>query len=118
LSPDPPTGEADKKQLRSRRLPANSTQRSSPVGITFRDGCYPTSAIRIRRSDVPEPHRAYLRSIRRGERPLAEVLDAITETEEQLARLRGNPDIPDQPDRRWVDDWLHRSYLNFWTQAG
>ena len=26
---------------------------------------------------APEPHREYLRSIRRGERPLAEVLDAI-----------------------------------------
>jgi len=24
--------------------------------------------------------------------------------------------IADQPDRRWVDDWLHRSYLNFWTR--
>jgi uncharacterized protein len=65
---------------------------------------------------VPEPHRAYLRSIRRGERPLAEVLDAITDAEEQLARLRDSPAIPDQPDRRWVDDWLHRSYLNFWTR--
>jgi hypothetical protein len=64
---------------------------------------------------VPEPHRAYLRSIRRGERPLDEVLDAITDAEERLAGLRGNPDIPGQPDREWVDDWLHRSYLNFWT---
>jgi hypothetical protein len=30
---------------------------------------------------VPEPDRTYLRSIRRGERPLAEVLDAITGAE-------------------------------------
>jgi uncharacterized protein len=59
---------------------------------------------------VPEPHRAYLRSIRRGERPLAEVLDAITAAEERLAGLRDSPGIPDQPDRQWVDDWLHRSY--------
>jgi hypothetical protein len=65
---------------------------------------------------VPEPHRAYLRSIRRGERPLDEVLDAITDAEQRLARLRGNPDIPDQPDRQWVDDWLHRSYMNFWNR--
>jgi uncharacterized protein len=34
----------------------------------------------------------------------------------RLARLRDNPAIADQPDRRWVDDWLHRSYLNFWTR--
>ena len=64
----------------------------------------------------PRPHRGYLRSIRRGERPLDEVLDAITDAEERLAELRGNPNVPDQPDRQWVDDWLHRSYLNFWTR--
>jgi hypothetical protein len=63
---------------------------------------------------VPEPDRGYLRSIRRGERPLAEVLDAVTDTEARLGELRDSPAIPQQPDRRWVDDWLHRSYLSFW----
>jgi uncharacterized protein len=65
---------------------------------------------------VPEPHRAYLRSIRRGERPLAEVLDAVTDAEARLTELRDSPALPDQPDRRWVDDWLHRSYLDFWSR--
>ena len=65
---------------------------------------------------VPQPDRAYLRSIRRGERPLAEVLDAITGAEARLTELRDSPAIPDQPDRRWVDDWLHRSYLDFWAR--
>jgi hypothetical protein len=23
--------------------------------------------------------------------------------------------VPDQPDRRRFDEWLHRSYLNFWA---
>ena len=64
---------------------------------------------------VPEPHREYLRSIRRGERPLHEVLDAITDTETQLARLRDSPAVAEQPDHSWVDDWLHRSSLNFWA---
>src|SRR5215472_4315814 len=64
---------------------------------------------------VPQPHRAYLRSIRRGERPLAEVLSAVTGAEARLTQLRDSPAIPDQPDRRWVDDGLHRSYLNFWA---
>ena len=64
---------------------------------------------------VPEPHRGYLRSVRRGERELTEVLDAITETEKRLAQLSESPAVPDQPDRRWVDDWLHRSHLDFWT---
>jgi uncharacterized protein len=66
---------------------------------------------------VPEPHRGYLRAIRRGELPLEEVLDAITGAEERLARLRDSPAIPDQPDRQWVDGWLHRSYQNFWART-
>src|SRR6266851_1839442 len=40
---------------------------------------------------VPEPHRAYLRSIRRGERPLAEVLDAVSDAEARLSQLRDSP---------------------------
>lgn len=64
---------------------------------------------------VPEPHRGYLRSVRRGQRSLAEVLDAITETEARLARLCDSPDVPAQPDRHWADDWLHRSHLDFWA---
>jgi hypothetical protein len=66
---------------------------------------------------IPEPDRAYLRSIRRGERPLAEVLDAIGDAEARLAQLRDSPSIADEPDRRWVDDWLHRSYMNFWARS-
>ena len=66
---------------------------------------------------VPEPHRAHLRSIRRGERSLTEVLDAITETETRLAELRDSSAVPDQPDRAWVDAWLHRSYVDFWTRG-
>lgn len=46
---------------------------------------------------VPEPDRAYLRSIRRGERPLAEVIDAVTDAENRLVRLRDSAAVPDQP---------------------
>ena len=67
---------------------------------------------------VPEPDREYLRSIRRGERPLAEVVEAITAAEARLIELRDSPAIPDQPDRCWVDEWLHRSYLSFWATTG
>jgi hypothetical protein len=66
---------------------------------------------------VPEPHRRYLRSIRRGERQRAEVLDAVSETEARLAQLRDSAFLADQPDRHWVDDWLHRSYLGFWASS-
>jgi hypothetical protein len=63
---------------------------------------------------VPEPQRAYLRAVRRGEVPLAEVVAAVTEAEEQLTQLRDSADLPEQPDRAWVDSWLHRSHLAFW----
>ena len=66
---------------------------------------------------VPEPDRAYLRSIRRGERPLTEVLQAISDAEARLAQLRDSPTIADQPDRTWVDAWLHRTYQNFWDRG-
>ncbi len=54
---------------------------------------------------VPEPHRAYLRSVRCGERSLPEVLDAITAAEEHLSQLRDSPTIAPEPDRAWVDEW-------------
>jgi predicted trehalose synthase len=34
----------------------------------------------------------------------------------RLTELRDSPALPDQPDRAWVDDWLHRSYLDSWAQ--
>jgi uncharacterized protein len=63
---------------------------------------------------VPEPHRSYLRTIRHGEVPLAEVIDAVADAEASLARLRDHASVPPEPDRDWVDEWLHRSYLDYW----
>jgi hypothetical protein len=68
---------------------------------------------------VPEPHRAYLRAIRRGELPIREVIAAIDDAENTLLSLRESGSLPAEPDRAWVDAWLHRSYLSFWaTLAG
>jgi hypothetical protein len=64
---------------------------------------------------VPPPHRATLREVRRGDLRLAEVLDLVTGAEARLTELRGSSALPEQPDRPWVDGWLHRSYLNFWA---
>ena len=64
---------------------------------------------------VPPPHRDTLRAIRRGELRLADVLDLITGAEARLTELRDSSALPEQPDRPWVDGWLHRSYLNFWA---
>ena len=67
---------------------------------------------------VPEPDRAYLRAVRRGEVPLPEVLAAVTDAETRLTALRTSSSVPAEPDRAWVDDWLHRSYLAFWATLG
>jgi hypothetical protein len=66
---------------------------------------------------VPEPHRGYLRALRRGEVPQADVVAAIERAEADLARLQDAAAVPAEPDRRWVDDWLHRSHLAFWTSG-
>ncbi len=49
--------------------------------------------------------------------PLAEVLDAVADVERRLAALQTSPVVPPQPDRAWVDEWPHRSYLRFWSAA-
>ena len=65
---------------------------------------------------VPEPNRAYLRSIRRGEVELGEVIEAVSAAEAELIRLKDSSTPPDEPDRHWVDDWLHRSHVRYWDQ--
>jgi uncharacterized protein len=64
---------------------------------------------------VPEPARERLRAIRRGEVTLLDVLADIDAAEAELISLRASPAVPAQPDRAWVDGWLHRSYLVFWS---
>jgi hypothetical protein len=66
---------------------------------------------------VPEPDRSYLRAVRRGEVSLAEVLESVARAERSLADLRDSPRVPEQPDRAWVDAWLHRSYEDFWAAS-
>jgi uncharacterized protein len=67
---------------------------------------------------VPPPHDQYLRAVRRGQVPLAEAIDAISAAEAELARLREHSSVPAEPDRHWVDGWLHRSYLRYWAGGG
>jgi hypothetical protein len=67
---------------------------------------------------VPEPHRAYLRSVRRGEVEQAEVIEAVEKAERELDLLRTSTVIPAEPDRDWVNGWLHRSYTRYWSTLG
>ncbi len=64
---------------------------------------------------VPEPGREYLRAIRRGEVELNEAVAAVTASEQQLTGLRDSATVPDEPDRHWIDQWLHRSHLEYWA---
>ena len=66
---------------------------------------------------VPEPGRSLLRSVRRGEVPLARVLEEVASAQARLEALRDSADVPPQPDRAWVDGWLHRSYAGFWGRG-
>ena len=60
---------------------------------------------------VPEPDRADLRRVRRGEVPPAEVVAAVDDAEARLLALRDSTAVPALPGRAWVDGWLHRAHL-------
>lgn len=102
------------------------TNRPELVGVHGYDTKYAMHALRLGLQGVellttgritlpvPQPHREYLRSIRRGEVPLAQVISAIDDAAIQLDRLRESPSVPQDPDREWVDRWLHRSYTTYW----
>lgn len=64
---------------------------------------------------VPEPHLGFLRAIRRGEVELRDVVAAVSAAEEKLEGLAETSTVPDQPDRQWVDAWLHRVHLAYWA---
>ena len=48
---------------------------------------------------VPEPERAYLRQVRRGEVRLDDVVAQVDEAEARLAALQDTSDLPAEPDR-------------------
>ncbi len=64
---------------------------------------------------VPEPQRSSLRAVRTGAVPLAEVVEAVDDARARLVALADSPDVPPEPDRAWVDAWLHRTHLEFWV---
>lgn len=102
------------------------TNRPELVAVHGYDTKYATHALRLGMQGVeflstgritlpvPEPDRSYLQSVRCGRVPLAEVIDAIDATEARIAELQLAPSLPAEPDRAWVDGWLHRSYLTYW----
>ena len=63
-----------------------------------------------------DEHRRYLISVRRGEISLKAVLEQINDYERQLIDLSESASVPDQPDRAWVDDWLHLAHTGYWSR--
>jgi hypothetical protein len=33
---------------------------------------------------------------------------------ERLVALGSSRHVPDEPDRGWINDWLHRSHVEYW----
>jgi hypothetical protein len=103
------------------------TNRPELVAVHGYDTKYAMHALRLGRQGVellttgritlpvPGDDGTYLRSIRRGEVALDEVVAAIADAEAELTRLRESSSLPEQPDHQWVDEWLHRSHLAYWS---
>lgn len=64
---------------------------------------------------IPEPQPSFLRSVRRGDVPLAETIAAIEAADDQLTTGRARSPLPEQPERQRVDAWLHRAHLHYWS---
>lgn len=63
---------------------------------------------------VPEPDRAWLRALRRGEHSRAEALERAGELEARLSALCETSDLPEEPDAAWADRWLVDAYRRSW----
>jgi len=65
---------------------------------------------------IPQPHLTFLRAVRRGEVSLPEVVSQLDRSEARLLDLCQSGSVPAEPDRLWVDDWLHASHLAYWDR--
>ena len=63
---------------------------------------------------VAEPARSELMSIRRGEPPLEQVLEAVEQAIARLEEVRHDPKLPDQPDVDAVDAFVASAYRRAW----
>jgi hypothetical protein len=44
------------------------------------------------------------------------VVAEVDRAEARLIELSTSAAVPTEPDRDWVDDWLHDSHLAFWQR--
>ena len=65
---------------------------------------------------VAEPQLTALREVRQGRWSLADVLAWYDDLDAELTALAATEPLPPEPDRAWIDGWLHRSYTRFWAR--
>lgn len=65
---------------------------------------------------INAPNLRTLRSIRNGEWSVEEVMSLLEYLEEKLKDCMRVSNLPPTPDENWINNWLHRSYLNYWER--
>lgn len=65
---------------------------------------------------MPEPYRQRLIEVRQGHLPLNAVVAWVEQLERRLRIAAEDSHLPEQPNREWVDRWLHRTYTRHWTE--
>lgn len=66
---------------------------------------------------VPEPARAHLMAVRRGELPLEQVVADLRERTNELEQAVVRSRLPEEPDRPAVDAFLIRAYQQAWATS-
>jgi hypothetical protein len=64
---------------------------------------------------TPEPELSALREVRHGEWDLPRVVAWLDRLQAELRALGETSPLPAQPDLAWINDWLHRSYVAYWS---
>ncbi|NUS44054.1 MAG: nucleotidyltransferase [Mycobacteriaceae bacterium] len=67
---------------------------------------------------TPEPDLTWLRELSDGKHSMDEALDRGRNLLDQIDRLGETADLPDSPDWRHIDDWLTRTYREWWDRTG
>ncbi len=74
-----------------------------------------TGELTLPMDDYP---REWIRSVRRGERDLNEVLTMAGVLERRVEDLLDTSPLPELPDYDRVNDWLINTYADYWTEEG
>jgi uncharacterized protein len=67
---------------------------------------------------MPEPYRANVLAVRRGEVDLNTVLTTVGELEATLSDLRETSPLPEKPDRDRINQFLVDCYMEHWVENG